>query len=457
MSVLQRSITGAVLILAVLVLRALLARRLPRFTFMALWILAAVRLTVPFTLPSRFSLYSWLEGFGKPKAKTMLLLPQSAAVPAQGTSPIQTGLWIAWLIGAVLLAAYFGMSYCRCRRRFCASLPAQSIGVENWRKQVKSIRRINIRVSDQITSPLTYGILRPVILLPKNISWQDEAALGYVLSHEYVHIRRLDAAVKLLMAGALCVHWFNPLVWVMYFLANRDMELSCDEAVLSRSSQKEKAAYALALLQMEESRGASLYSHFSKNNCYFGKNAIEERICAIMKMKKFSAFVLVFALMLVLSVTAVFATSSINQSSVSDLPEGTVFQDEDGNSLPIGEGQLKAAGRFLQDEDGNLVLSPDDDLSALMDDGVEGPIVFAFDEDGNYGVYQYSLTDEENDWDFNIEGYKPKEYTDEEMAQIIADIESGKLKGFSVSELEEQGFRFVTYSENCYSGEDAAE
>ena len=89
-----------------------------------------------------------------------------------------------------------------------------------------------------ISSPLTYGILHPVILLPKKLDRNDQAALKYVLTHEYVHIRRFDAITKILFAAVLCIHWFNPLVWVMYVLANRDIELSCDAWVIRMMGEK---------------------------------------------------------------------------------------------------------------------------------------------------------------------------------------------------------------------------
>ena len=102
------------------------------------------------------------------------------------------------------------------------------------------------------------------------------------------------------------MHWFNPLVWVMYILANRDIELSCDEAVVRLFGETTKAAYARALISMEETK-----SGFAPLCNNFNKNAIEERITAIMKFKKASIFSLALALALVVGVTTAFATSAI--------------------------------------------------------------------------------------------------------------------------------------------------
>ena len=109
----------------------------------------------------------------------------------------------------------------------------------------------------RISSPLTFGVLRPVILMPKKTDWTDETALRYVLEHEFVHIQRFDVLSKLLLIAAVCVHRFNPLVWVMYVLANRDLELSCDETVLRRFGGDIRAAYARVLIRMEAARGGT--------------------------------------------------------------------------------------------------------------------------------------------------------------------------------------------------------
>jgi len=141
--------------------------------------------------------------------------------------------------------------------------------------------------------------------MPKTTDWGDEETLTYVLGHEYVHIRRFDTVTKLVLTSALCIHWFNPMVWIMYVLANRDIELSCDEAVIHGFGERTKSAYAMTLIRMEEMRSglSPLCNHFSKN-------AIEERIVAIMKIKRASLVGLFAAIGLVVGVTMAFATSA---------------------------------------------------------------------------------------------------------------------------------------------------
>lgn len=130
--------------------------------------------------------------------------------------------------------------------------------------------------------------------------------MEYVLEHEYVHIQHFDGIAKLIMITALCVHWFNPLVWAMYILVNRDIELSCDEKVIRIFGENVKSAYALTLINMEERKSAlfPLCNNFSKN-------AIEERIEAIMKTRRGTKSAIIIACALVVITIMVFATSSV--------------------------------------------------------------------------------------------------------------------------------------------------
>ena len=100
---------------------------------------------------------------------------------------------------------------------------------------------------------------------------ENEKQLQYVLSHEYVHIYRYDTVTKLIATLALCIHWFNPFVWVMYILFNRDIELACDESVIRQFGEKSKSAYSLMLINMEATKSGLL--PFCNS---FSKNAIEE-------------------------------------------------------------------------------------------------------------------------------------------------------------------------------------
>ena len=94
-------------------------------------------------------------------------------------------------------------------------------------------------------TPFVYGIFRPRIYLPEGLSLQEER---YILLHEEIHIRRGDSMIRALAWLALVLHWFNPLVWAAFHFSGRDMEESCDEAVIRRLGNEVKKEYSASLL-----------------------------------------------------------------------------------------------------------------------------------------------------------------------------------------------------------------
>ena len=344
MKLLQMSLAGGVMILVITVIRALAIERLPKKTFLALWAAALARLLAPVSLPSALSIYSLLARRAPAAAEWTAVpaLPDlpvaaetAAAAAAQQTASApaaQPPVWtIVWAVGAAVCAVVFAVAYGRCCREFRASFPVENDVIRRWLQSHPLRRTIAIRQSGRISSPLTFGVLRPVILVPKKTDWTDETALRYVLEHEFVHIQRFDVLSKLLLIAAICVHWFNPLVWVMYVLANRDLELSCDETVLRRFGGDVRAAYARVLIRMEAARGgfAPLCNHF-------GKNAIEERITAIMKTKRITIVSLGLAALLVAGTVTVFATSAKRGTSGTPVKASGAFAEE--NAAFAGSG-----------------------------------------------------------------------------------------------------------------------
>ena len=293
MSLLQMSFAGAVMILAIIVIRALAINLLPKKTFLALWGIAVMRLLLPFSLPSAFSVYSLIDDHIPMTAlakipQTFDVLPaetngQMFTMPSgisNTASPVSA--WtIIWGVGVLVCALVFAIAYWKCRQEFQTSLPVDNDFIRGWLSSHRLKRTISVRQSGRFSAPLTYGVFRPVILMPTSTDWENTKSLQYVLAHEYVHIRRFDSITKLVLIAALCVHWFNPLVWAMYVLANRDIELSCDEAVVRLFGENTKASYARSLISMEETRSG--LTPLCNN---FNKNAIEERITAIMNIKK---------------------------------------------------------------------------------------------------------------------------------------------------------------------------
>lgn len=428
MSLFQMSVAGGVLILFIVVIRALAIHRLPKTTFLALWMIAALRLLLPFSIPLPFNIHIGLDVFSDvvqelPSGNIASTLPGDSppsydigtAVPSPATEHIST-FEILWLVGVLLLAIYFSISYFRSMRKFKMSIPDNTPYIQNWLTAHQISRPIAVRSSDLISSPLTYGILHPVILLPKKLDRNDQAALKYVLTHEYVHIRRFDAITKILFAAVLCIHWFNPLVWVMYVLANRDMELSCDAWVIRMLGEKNRSSYALMLIKMEERRSgmSALCSHL-------GKNAISERIEAIMKFKKTSILACAFALVLVVGATTAFATSTgaWREFDLDDLnlTEGHTGTETDNMKIVDSEGipdQVKDLDQFDLTEgqvgtqsNGMKMIDPSDTRGQILDTDDLNLV------EGNVGTETSSM--------------KMFEYTPEEWNDIQQKIDNGEL------------------------------
>ena len=262
MSLLQMSFSGGILILAIIVIRALAINVLSKKTFNALWGISVVRLMIPFSIPSAFSVYSLIGSHAPGNGlQAIRVLPigasgQEASMPSSITNAANAvSTWtIVWAAGVLVCAVFFSLAYWKCWKEFQTSLPVGNDFTKNWLSVHQQRRRIFIRQSSRFSAPLTYGVFHPVILMPTSTKWENTDSLEYVLAHEYVHIRRFGSIRKLALIVVLCVHWFNPLVWGMYVLANRDIELSCDEAVVRLFGESAKMAYARALISMEETR-----------------------------------------------------------------------------------------------------------------------------------------------------------------------------------------------------------
>nr|WP_296486325.1 M56 family metallopeptidase [uncultured Acetatifactor sp.] len=400
MGLMQRSFYGGILILVILMARALLRNKLPRRTFPVLWGIAMVRLLLPFSFSSIFSVYSFLQ---KETDVFSNAVPgvQGGVVPAGGL-PVLNGIqdfasgkgiaampennfsafFAVWCIGALVCALFFTTSYIHCMRRFRRAVLVESDWVHQWLGSRRRGRFISVRWARGIAAPLTYGIVRPVILLPERLVWEERRELEYVLQHEYVHICHYDASLKLVMLTALCMHWFNPLVWLMAALLNRDIELACDEGVLRRFGEQARAGYAMTLIGMEEKKGVlmPLYNGFSKN-------AIEERIKSIMKYKKVTYAAAGAAALLIVFIVLVFATSAQRAEAAEDGMNPTQNDmDNQENVLmdPPRESGSQTTAKPEEEEQQDITNTPGEDTDNQIESGT----------DAEKGEYTLSYTSE---------------------------------------------------------------
>ncbi len=255
------SLTAGVVIMLVLVARLLL-KKAPKVISYALWGIVLIRLLCPVSIESDFSLFGLMDTPVEERGtitsaieyvpnnivhteypNVVLPIPgvseiindnlpqgeeQMRADPLEGPIFIATYVWMAGVLGMVIYAA---VSYLRLRRQLLTAIHL----------------RDNICTADGITSPFVMGLFRPKIYLPSAMEAQEQS---YIILHEQHHIRRLDHIVKAVAFVALCIHWFNPLVWVAFIMAGKDMEMSCDEAVVKKMGESVLADYTASLLSL---------------------------------------------------------------------------------------------------------------------------------------------------------------------------------------------------------------
>lgn len=351
-AVLAMSLTAAVTALAVLAIRAVMgALRVPRAIVFLLWAVVLFRMVCPVSFSSSWSLLSLLPaaeeqaadrpgGYGDSHSAAWdppqsqgghqtgasgggpapTLAPetggsaQSAAVsgpaaPSEPAEPAESGwlsaLSVVWALGVLALWLWSLVSWLRLRRRLSAAVRTPDGAWE----------------SDRVDSPFVLGFFPPKIYLPLGLSGDTRR---YVLLHERAHIRRGDHIVKVLAFLALAVHWFNPLLWVSWFLSCRDMEAACDESVLRRSPEDIRKNYSAALLSLAA-------AHPLRVPLAFGENGVKGRVRGALRWKRPAAALVAVALVVLLTSCYMLAA---NPAQVPDAaPELTLTVE--GSSITL--------------------------------------------------------------------------------------------------------------------------
>ena len=358
--------------------------------------------------------------------------------------------WTVIYFGGMLICAVFYLSaYLKYYREFWAALPKDDRAMQEWADSFGLKRKVQVRQSDLIPTPMTYGILHPVILLPKGIKWEDSQQIHFVLTHEMVHIQRFDVIRKFLLVAALCIHWWNPFVWVMYILANRDIELACDECVLQYFGQGARTDYALCLISLAE-RNQNLAScpacrltgriGLSAWKRVFGKDEMEERIVAIMKKNKPTARAMANAGILVVFVLVLFAASAFREETRE---EDTVVGKEQilADTKPV-KAEKVADLREIGNSSGYIFLPvpKNDPAKIAAEEGLQSETVYEGDEDTGFLMLCQNI-------------YHSEEYPEYEKSGLIYDEENGhflyqgEIVGYFKDEMEPGLYRRFTDEE----------
>lgn len=321
-ALLNRAVAATLLILAVCVYRAL-SPKAPKWTRLFLWALAGLRLCLPFSIRSAWSLvpsekildYETAQYAAKPEITSGIAAlnravnpafgESFAATPAASINPLQVWMHLAglvWAIGvlALLLAAL--VSVWKLRRRVQASIELTK----------------GVRLCDAIDTPFLLGLFRPTVYLPSQLSQQER---DVVLAHEAAHKTHGDCIWKLLGYGILCVYWFYPPVWLGYALFCRDLELACDERAVKRLSLEEKKRYASVLLSCSVPCGS-----FPVCPLAFGEVGVKERVKRVLDKKPAKALI-ALALAVCLVIGVCFLTAKQDEQ-IYGLSAGSYVMDE---------------------------------------------------------------------------------------------------------------------------------
>lgn len=355
MNIIQMSLDASILLISVLLIRLLFINKIPKLTLLILWGIVALKLVIPYSfysklylLPMKQSLVNILPTKGSGNIHDAIeIQQQSNTLYNHVLFAIKSDFILAiWLIGAIMISLFFVATYVRSYKEFQTAIPVKNnVYLNEWLRNNKLKRTVQIAVSDKVTAPLTYKLIKPVIIFPKSTDWEDERSLQFVLAHEYVHIKRLDVLWKIILTVILALHWFNPLVWIMFYFVNRDIELSCDEKVIRQFGDKAKSEYALALINMAEKsqKMTPLCNNFSKNG-------IEERIVSIMKLKKTSILGVALASTFVVGGVTIFAATG----QASEVPKEQSKQVEITKDLKLEMNVQNEAGMNDEEKSANV-------------------------------------------------------------------------------------------------------
>jgi beta-lactamase regulating signal transducer with metallopeptidase domain len=313
LTVLNMSLTASYVIIFVILIRLML-KKAPKVISYALWGVVAFRLIIPFSFESMFSLmprnmnpvpiphdiiYQQSPQINSGIEVVDSFVSQSLPAPAIGASvnPLQIFVEIGayiWVLGIIALLIYSLVSILILKRRL---------------KSAQLVEK-DVFEAKNLKTPFVLGLFRPKIYIPSGLSADEKS---YIILHEQTHIRRFDHMVKMVTFLILCIHWFNPLVWVAFLLMSTDMEMSCDERVVKEMGSKIKQAYSTSLLSLATGRRLINGSPLA-----FGEGNVKGRIKNILNFKKPAAWVMVVSIILVAALVIGFISNRPSADGSSD-------------------------------------------------------------------------------------------------------------------------------------------
>jgi len=320
LKILNMSITASYVILAVIFIRLLLKRAPKKYSYL-LWSVVLFRLVCPVSFSSIFSIFqtklfdmtaalgsggaslSFIPAdigymktprvtVGIPAMNSIISGSLPPAAPYVSVNPLQ--IWISlgavlWCTGIAVLLVYCIVTYIRLKHHVGTAVRLES----------------NVFESDKIRSPFILGFVMPGVYIPFGLGMQERA---YILRHEKFHLKRKDHLIKPLSFCMLIIHWFNPLVWLAFVLMTKDMEMSCDEKVLSETGTDIVHDYSTSLLAFAANRRFPAASPLA-----FGEAGIRERVKNILRFKTQKKWVIVLTAILCVAAVVTCAANPVKK------------------------------------------------------------------------------------------------------------------------------------------------
>ena len=330
---LNMSLTASVAIGLVILLRFPL-KKAPKVFSYALWGVVLFRLLCPISIGSTFSVFNLIDTPAEDYGYISSIIEYvpadivhtenpSVVLPVPGVSevindalpqreeqlradPLEGRTFVAtviWMMGVLAMGIYSIVSYLKLRFKLRVAIPL----------------RENIFIADDIKSPFVVGLIRPRIYLPCNLSEKEQE---YIILHEKHHTKRLDHVVKALAFITLAIHWFNPLVWVAFILAGKDMEMSCDEAVIRKVGSDVRADYSASLLTLATGRRIIAGTPLA-----FGEGDTKGRIHNLSKWKKPAAWIIILSVILCVVLAVCLITNPSNGIHLYEIDDSRNYSD----------------------------------------------------------------------------------------------------------------------------------
>ena len=324
MSIWEMSVSSSVMILVILVFRKLGSKKVPKGAVMALWNLVLLRALIPGSIPiGNLPVFQEREqrrfgeilGAWEKVGRSQVISTETIQQVQQGNEKLQLMDYLPWIwaAGVICLLLYFLHVYRKEHKVLKESVPVHNEAAERVIRYYALRRKIRLYEGGPFETPVTYGIFFPKIVLPHEFEVVSRLDTRNMIAHELEHIRKFDVGKRHLMALALCVHWFNPLMWLMYRIYQVDQEMACDERVMRRMKEGEVRNYICTMIKMATEEK----NLFATTTGFGGKNAAKKRILQALNGNKKEiggAVAAVFVCGCLLSTFVSFSQMKINYS-----------------------------------------------------------------------------------------------------------------------------------------------